>query len=544
MWIILFGILFLIVVALFIFTSCDKGDRSNEVARDIDTFEDGEPSGIAFLKKKFNNTTTDLNNIGGLLANNFGMSYFEKMLEVGDVNYSDTSVCASINRKTCTAYSYIRKDLVPMLFIFPGIEANVPCGIILDPKKVWDLITLLSVVDADTNNRSCCTNENYDPILTRNPFQNDDSDQCMVNTIRAQKGPDSVWLKQKYAVYMPLGDPNFGAGCPRSCNGDLNCMYANTGGNINQYLMNASPECKAGNYASCFNFTEVPIDQVPQKIKDMFKDPNAQPDGYLELSFAKDCPTCKKPYLCVFENSPNNKFETIYEPDRIASYIGKDGLGFQNLFGQYMDIVLLQILQCRVEKKDWNLWVKLVKDWYKTLMSIMTKDNGMPDRYSYMLANPNTQGYFENEINLYINPDTSSREYKRQNKIFQDSIIGFYYNATTCEEQLNTLNGIKSVSQYNSSDVFYNNVDRCDRYWWLNDNSFDTNKRRSWEIDNIEKSRELVRKVADMFNKKHNRNVPVLKNVSSSNAYPNYNDMQRALNGKIQFNDVFIPDDN
>jgi hypothetical protein len=524
MWIILFGILFLIVVILFILTS-------------------KKPTGIALLKEKFYDTTTDLKNIGGLLTNNFGMEYFEKMLQVGDVNYSDISACASINRKTCTAYSYIRKDLIPMLFMFPGVDSNVPCGIILDPKKAWDLITLLAVVDADTNNRSCCTNENYLPILTRNPFQNNDSDQCMFNTIRAQQGPNSPWLKKKYAVYMPLKDPKLGAGCPTSCNGDLNCMYQNTGGNINQYWMHVSPECKAGNYANCFIFTEVPIDKVPQEIKDMFKDPNAQPDGYLEQSFAKDCPTCKKPYLCVFENSPNDKFEMIYEPDRIASYIGKDGLGFRNLFSQYMDIVMMNILQCRVEKKDWNLWINLLKDWYRSLLNIMNKDNSMPDQYSYMLGNPNNRSYFENEINMYINPDTSSDEYKRQNQIFQDSIIGFYYNATTCEEQLAPLNGVKSVSRYNPSDVFYNSVDRCDRFWWLYDNSFDTNKRRAWEIDSIEKSRELVRKVADMFNKKHNKNIPVLKNVASSNAFPNYDDMQRALNGQIQFDEIFVPDD-
>ena len=46
-----------------------------------------------------------------------------------------------------------------------------------------------------------------------------------------------------------------------------------------------------------------------------------------------------------------------------------------------------------------------------------------------------------------------------------------------------------------------------------------------------------------MFNKKHNKNVPVLKNVASSNSYPNYDDMQRALNGEIRFDQVFVPDD-
>lgn len=493
--------------------------------------------------EKFENTTTDLNKLGGFLVNNFGLEYFQKMLEVGDVNYSDTSVCASINRKTCTAYSYIRRDLIPMMFVFPGVTANVPCGIILDPVKVWPLITLLAVVDADTNNRSCCTNENYDPVIVRNPFVNADynknANACITTTLTNQG--KTKWANGKYVVYMPLKDPNMGAGCPRNCNGDLYCTYNNTGGNINQYLMNSSQECINGKYTKEFIFTEVDQSKVPDFVKNQFT--GSVPDGYLELSFDKSCADCKKPYLCVYDTSPNNKFETINEDFRIASYIGKDGLGFQQLFTKYMDIVLLQILQCRSEKKDWNLWIGVVKEWYKSLLAIMNKDNSMADEFSYMLANPNTQGYFENEINLYINPDISSDEYKMQNKIFQDSIVGFYYNALTCEEQLKALNGVKSVSQGNPNDIFHNSTDRCDRYWWLNDNSLYGASRRAWEIERIQTSKELVKKVANMFNKKHGKNIPVFKNVGDNNAFPNYDSMKRALEGKIRFDEIFQLDD-
>lgn len=174
----------------------------------------------------------------------------------------------------------------------------------------------------------------------------------------------------------------------------------------------------------------------------------------------------------------------------------------------------------------------------------MEKNNSMPDELSYMLANPNTQGYFENEINLYINPDLSSVMYEKQNAIFQDAIIGFYYNGLTCEEQLSALNGVKSVSQGNASDVFYNSVDRCDRYWWLNDNTLYGASRREWEINTIEQSKQLVRKVAKMFNKKHNRNVPVFKNIGDSNAFPNYNSMKKALEGKVKFDEIFVLDEN
>ena len=528
MWIIIISLLF-ITLSILLFVSLRRTKES--------------------IVEKFYNDTTNLKKLGGLLVNNFGMEYFQKMLNVGDVNFSDTSVCASINRKTCTAYSYLRNDLIPMMFMFPGVTANVPCGIILDPVKAWPLITLMSVIDADTNNRSCCTNENYTPIIVRNPFpkevypyfNSDNANNCITRTLEAQGKAD--WAKGNFVVYMPLKDRNLGAGCPTSCDGDLHCMYNNTGGNINQYIMNASPDCLAGKYKDSFIFTQVDESTVPDFVKEFFAKPESKPAGYIEMSFQKDCPDCKKPFLCVFDTSAANKYETNNESDRIASYIGKDGLGFKELFTKYMDAGYLQILQCRFEKKDWNMWIKVVKDWYKSLLAIMDKNNSMPDAFSYMLANPNSQSYFENEINLYINPDTRSDEYKQQNAIFQDAIIGFYYNGLTCEEQLSELNGVKSISAGNPGDVFYNGVDRCDRYWWMNDRNLVGSNRRAWEIDTIRTSKEMVQKVAKMFNEKHGRKVPVFKNVGDSNAFPSYKSMKRALNGDVRFSDVFVLDD-
>lgn len=537
MWIIIFSVLLIFAILLFMYFT----------NKNIEKWKSGQSNHVEKMKEKFYDTTTDLKKIGGLLANNFNLDFFQKILSAGDVNYSDTSVCASINRKTCTAYSYLRRDLIPMLFMYPGTITNDPCGIILDPVKIWPLITLLAVVDADTNNRQCCTNEAPASTVFRNPFTNTNWDICMTNTLRAQGYTN--WADGKYVVYMPLKDPNLGAGCSRYCNGDLNCMYNNSGGSINQFFMNSSPECIAGKYKDCFVFKQIDTSQVPDDIKNSFN--NSQPEGYLELSFKKDCPDCKKPYLCVFDKSPNDKYEMIYEPDRIASYIGKDGLGFNDLFVKNnMDIGYLSVSQCRIEKKDWNLWIKILKDWYQTLLNLMNKDNSMSDTYSHMLANPIDQAYLENEVNLYINPDTTSDEYKKQNKIFQDAIIGFYYNANTCEEQLSLLNGIKSVTPsspslalYNqptgNTNVFYNSVDRCDAFYGMT-----TDVRRKWETDNILNAKTLVRKVAKMFNDKHNRNVPVFKNVANNNSFPNYDSMKRALEGNIRFEEIFLPDDN
>lgn len=505
------------------------------------------PNIMNSLNNTFNNTTSDLSNIGGLLANNFGVEWFDSMLEHGDVTLQDTPVCAHVNRKTCTAYSYVRKDMIPMLFMFPGIASNVPCGILLDTKKVWPLITLMATVDGDTNNRSCCTNESGSPILTRSPFNDSSGDWCIWNTLQAKYGKDNKYLN--YAVYIPSIDK--GANYPTSCNGDKTCMYNNSGGNVNQWFMNSgqlinqnlpqpSDACVAGDYKTCFNFTEVDPANVPFEIRNMFYDSNYQPKGYLMQSISNNCPTCIKPYLCVFKDSGDvDKYKIKEEDNRIAVYIGEDGSGYKDVVSNTLSsnsfLGDIAIKQCRFEKQDWNSWINVVKQWYKQLLSIINKDNSMSPEYNYLLANPEIPNYFENEVNLYIDPDTNSDEYKKQNSIWQDAIVGFYYTGTTCESQLSILNNIPT--KYENGKTYTTNIDRCDGFY-----NMATDDRRRLETINIENQRQLVYKVADMFNKKHNKNIPVLLCTADSNAFPNYNSLNKALNGLVTFNDIFKVD--
>lgn len=528
----------------------------------------------AGLSKLFNNTTTDLNNIGGILCNNFGPEWFQAMLKRGEVSLQDTSVCAHVNRKTCTAYSYLRKDLIPMLFMFPGVEASVPCGIILDTKKVWPLITLMAIVDGDTNNRSCCTNESGGPILTRSPWSGNPGDFCIFNSMKKQveQGKlDKKYTDGNYAVYIPIHDAGVTGGtCNVSCKGDRTCMYNNSGGNINQWLMNASPECVDGKFSDCFVFKEIDASKVPKAIKNQV---TPAPTGWLVQSMSSTCTTCKKPYLCVFKDAPQqkgipgtkgvrgtpvtgidfntyfstderhkhrvlehfesseDKYKVVEEPNRIATYIGEDGVGMQTTVTHDMQIGNIAIKQCRFERDDWNKWLDVLKQHYQDIMGILRKDNSMVDSFNYQLAHPESPSYFENEVNLYIDPDTSSEEYKKQNKIWQDAIIGFYYTASTCEEQLAPLEGVPSKFWDKTVD---GTIDRCNGFF-----NMDTPTRRKWEKDRIDMSRKLVHQVADMFNKNQKRKVPVYKCTADSNAFPNYQSLINASNEDVQLSDVF-----
>jgi len=543
----------------------------------------------------FNNTTTNLNNVGGILCNNFGTEWFEAMLGHKEVSLQDTAVCAHVNRHTCTAYSYMRKDLIPMLFMFPGKEASVPCGIILDTKKVWDLITLMAVVDGDTNNRTCCTNESGSAILTRSPWSSNSNDLCVYNSMSKQVDAGTIpkkWIDGKYATFIPVKDSGATGGtCNTSCNGNQTCMYNNSGGNINQWLMNSSQDCINGKYADCYTFRLAEEGEVPQVLKDQLGD--NVPDGWLVQGISPDCKSCKKPFLCVFEDAPsgatasralepgvkatrtkegrmkfnatagaearnqfltegfNSAYKIVEENDRYASYIGKDGVGFQTLVSPDMQIGNMAITQCRFKRDDWNLWIDVLKRNYRDIKGLMRADNSMLSSYNYQLANPASPAYFENEVNLYIDPDTTSAEYKKQNKIWQDSIIGFYYTSSLCEEQLAPLDGVVSKSSGNVSNSSGGNVskssggnvvsgvlDRCNGFY-----NMETDARRKWEIDRIAKARKLVYQVAKMFIKNQGRSVPIYKCTADSNAFPNWQSFTNASNGDVKLNSIFQKDD-
>lgn len=473
------------------------------------------------LESLFNDTTTDLSMIGGFLVNNFGQEWFRKMLSAGDVNLQDTSVCASINQKTCTAYSYMRRDLTPTFFMFPGINLYVPCGIILDPKKVWPLITLMSIVDADTNNRNNCINESGSPMMIYNPSGTTDYDNCARANIISQFGPSSDLLNS--AIYVPTREV-FDAS-ETECS-DQNCKYIHSGGSISQWTMNSSKKCINGNFYDCPTFEEVSFQDVPDEIKS-----KVGPEVSRFFIQHTSCKTCKKPYLCKFADyKEDDKYETVFEDDVIANYIGADGRGFADLYNlnsSEIDMNQIAVDQCRFEKKDWNLWIRVMRDWYKLLV-----DKLQDPANNYIFANPNRPAYIENEINLYINPAAETKEAQDQNKIFQDAIIGFYYTDSSCEEQLQALDGVKSES---GGETFTNAVDRCDKFWSYDDSTMTTQKRRDWEEAKRNESRDLVRQVADMFNKKHGLNVPVYKSRAESNSFPNINSIKKALRGETAF---------
>ena len=486
------------------------------------------------MKDQFNNISNDTSNVGGLLVHMMGISDLETSMKNDKFDLSLMTDCAATNRKTCSAWTLIRKDLPPMVFIYPMVGTpNV--GIILNAQSAWDLVTTMGNIDSNTDVRNCCQQENGTPMITRWPGQQDSG--C-VGSMLANKGLDPDGKYGNFLTYIPTKN-NDGQMCPSSCeHDDLYCKYNSAGASINIWDWFNWGACNDKKHINCFNFKIQSEDKVPQDLKDMIKGFSPQPDGYIVQSTDSGCDICKKPYLCVTESPPDNE-AVMYpkmEKDRFAAYVDKDGLGWNRLYTtpiQSIDPRDVVVRQCKWEKKDMEPWIRSVKQYYNDIYSkINPSDNSMDPGFNYFLANPDHIAYLENEVNIYVNSDTSSGNYKDQNKIFMDSIEGFFYIPTTCEDQLQVLEGIPTTE----GDVTYTTVaDRCDGFFLTKTRD----ERRAYESAKVSKARSTVIKFTDWFNRKYDKKVGVYTADLGSNAFPNSTNMKLAQENKIDFDKIF-----
>lgn len=229
----------------------------------------------------------------------------------------------------------------------------------------------------------------------------------------------------------------------------------------------------------------------------------------------------------------------IINPEKIWDLISN--MTVTNSNNSFYDISRLQY---SFDKKEWGNWIKTIKNYYRSVINLMQPTGAIITKYSNEMANPYYQNHLENKVNLDIDSNNKSNIYKKQNKIFQDSIIGFFFVKNTCEDQLASLKGIKTYINNIPQSTFISNIDRCDGFFYENGDNPEwspiyEDDRRTYEKRNINKSKDLAIKVTYMFNKKHNKNIPIFSATPDSNLFYNYNQLKKAIENKINFNDIF-----
>lgn len=114
---------------------------------------------------------TDYPEIGGVLVHMVPLEKLKQCLNKKHFEFNLSSESPGFiadcsldgqSKQNCSAWTYLRKDLPPIVFSYPSSDVhgalgswNQTIGIIVDPSILWPMITTMSIIDSDTDARNC-----------------------------------------------------------------------------------------------------------------------------------------------------------------------------------------------------------------------------------------------------------------------------------------------------------------------------------------------------------------------------------------------------
>jgi hypothetical protein len=303
-----------------------------------------------------------------------------------------TSDCGGVTLKSCSAWSYLRKDLPPILFTYPvsnsinkenaddiwksivGLNKNgdinkemigsgsywTPnCAVILDAKKAWPLLTTMGIIDSGTDERNCLSNGrgsescDYNPGVPLDWYCGTESNprdisKCSKNEI----WPTNLTkIKRDINIGISRQSTNKGSGCITNCNeiyqqNDIRnnlCKYRVSGGslsllNLGSWRWNWDESDKNDRIQQTFNLNPKTYsdEEKKQNVNNSCNTKNATFYEWTpgSKSFARN------PFLCKTEKTPakagNDIYVDTYHDDEafdvIYNYVGTntpDGLNVE-----------------------------------------------------------------------------------------------------------------------------------------------------------------------------------------------------------------------
>lgn len=415
-------------------------------------------------------TSTQPRYSGGLLVHVMSIASVERLLQAepfvlngNDPAIADCSLQGDATSGSCSAWTYLREDLLPMIFNTPvgvhgtasslntsgsgGSDAdgyNTPCiGLIVDPAKLWPLISSMAVLDASTNERNC------------GAFYFDGGRDL---TIRCQPSDRGVGQDVDVHLEGPLRGSEL---CRSQCEpGDDYCKYQNAGGTIAMSWLGKSA---FGNFGCSDCSGPFPPEGVRGAIR--------------------GCSQSALPFLCSLDDGPEDP-STLVDPDGWAplskaggyarAHVGRAGERFQRLFEDGPARALTDVWgiggnQCKFRREHWETWIATIKRFYATWDRLYdrkskTLKSTLEERgQNHLLACPNYYyDFLENEVNLYFNPKSADPHFaalaERQAALLRAAVVGFFAVDKTCPEQLASLEG--STCVYDGT-TYHGARDRC-----------------------------------------------------------------------------------
>jgi hypothetical protein len=194
-----------------------------------------------------NQIYTDYPDIGGVLVHLAPLEglqdilknpNFEFNLSSGGQSFMTDCSMVGQNKQNCSAWTYLRKDLPPMVYSYPSSPAGPApfwtpsIGFIVDPSRLWPIINTMGIVDSATDSRNCGSQ--------------DTSYQLNIFDIKHRMGrcnPDvynSKGVKLNSNEHCIFQSSNTSVDCKTECSYEkdivnANCRFKNSGASLHNY---------------------------------------------------------------------------------------------------------------------------------------------------------------------------------------------------------------------------------------------------------------------------------------------------------------------
>ena len=510
-----------------------------------------QPANLDLLKTLFAPRSHDFKQLsGGLLVHTMTIADVARLLDVEDfvleANDSAITDCSFPDADltgSCSAWTYLRSDLMPMIFNTPtqvnssgrgdwddaGKMYSTPViGIIVNPALVWPLISSMGVVDSSTNERNC------------GQFYFADSRNVKVKCTEADGG---VGHDTVVDFHGPLRSSDI---CQKDCEeNDVYCKYQNAGGSIALSVLGSNG---LGNWGCQDCSGPFPEDGV---------------HGVMA-----GCSQSSLPYLCSLDDGTRPE-DGIVDPKAWAPYgksngyarahIGPEGERLQNLFETpegLNDTWVIGGNQCKFRRDDWDAWVEAIKRYYRTVWKhydpetkSLKADQDAVTGKNYLMSCPRyVFSFFENEVNLYFNPKSDEKNYQdlaaHPSRILRNAILGFFSVGKTCKQQLESLEG--STCSYEGA-TYTGAQDRCLAWFCGKDATPDCRESflREEEVY-LRKAEALAKELTKKFNSKYRsggnkKPAGFFKYIGSNSSFVDVKYLERLIKGKaIPLQEVFV----
>mgnify|MGYP007071987323 CR=1 FL=1 len=444
---------------------------------------------------------------GGFLAHMLDPVSLNKILNTGKLSLADCADCSGPAR-TCSAWTYMRDDLIPMLFIYPAsplsddtkIATTPRVGLLVNAKKFSKLVTAMAVIDAASDDRNGCAE-------TRGTWE----------VLAESENTGSILIS-------PPGEQG------RDARGASELLKS--GGGPTRWMI--------ANYMDCGDIVDA---ATPVEIRS-FLDSNPQYNKYRHFYIIRwskiDCSLCNKPFICKTEGPPG-----ITETRDVTwAQIGNNGQYWADLFGRRGGpLAIAEIMngQCKWLPRDWETWVQVMKKFYADHVRRRDREAW---KNSHLYASPCTTFlYMENEANVFV--DKHAR--REQDKLLRDSLLGVFFVDSTCEQQLQDLgtgvacgsNGGSCVSFCPGPDGeaqhFLNEKDRCQKFLCGTQTIVPYSECKLQEKKHIEKARKQASQLVDLLNSQEGPAVQLLRCNALSPTFINSSKIEKSFD----FDEVF-----